>query len=123
MTLAKQDHVLQLVAAAVYPVDEVMTVAPGGWPLATRPLAVLVASDQRAAPRTPDRPLGPADVDRHPALHEDPGDSAAAGPALHRLGGDRKGELGLGARRTEKAKHRFGRTGDPRLDVEPAARP
>src|SRR3989442_11702735 len=121
MTLAKQDHVLQLVAAAVYPVDEVMTVAPGGWPLATRPLAVLVASDQRAAPRTPDRPLRATDVDRHRVLHEDPGDAAVAGPALHRLGGDRKGELGLGARRTEKAKQRFDRTGDLHLDGDLAA--
>src|SRR5439155_21917008 len=80
MTLAKQDHVVQLVAAAVYPVDEVMTVAPGGWPLATRPLAVLVASDQRAAPLTPDRPLRATDVDRHRVLHEEPGDAAVAGP-------------------------------------------
>ena len=98
-----------------------MTVAAGGWPLAARPPAVLVASDQRAAPRTPDRPLGAADVDRHRVLHEDPGDAAVAGPPLHRLGGDRKGELGLGARRTEKAKQRFDRTGDLHLDGDLAA--
>src|SRR5207245_4028851 len=117
----EQDHVVQLVAAAVYPADEMVAVTPGGGPFATRPPAVLIPSDQGAAPRTPDRPLGAADVDRHRGLHEDPGDAAVAGPPLHRLGGDRKGELGLGARRTENAKQRFDRPGDLHLADDLAA--
>ena len=83
MPAAEQDLVFDLAPAAMGPVHEMVTVAPGGRPLAARPLAVLVAGDQRPPPRPFDHPLRPPDVDHHRVLHQDPGEAAVAGPALH----------------------------------------
>ena len=47
----EQDQVVKVSAAAVYPVDYVVAVAPGRRPLATRPSAVAVASLERPLQR------------------------------------------------------------------------
>src|SRR5579859_1087846 len=45
MPAAQEDLVVEIAGAALQPVHDVVTVAPRGGPVATRPLAVLVASD------------------------------------------------------------------------------
>src|SRR5207253_10260763 len=63
MPVAEQDLVLDLTAAAVQPVHQVVPIAPRRRPLAPSPLAVLIARDERPAPRTLDGPLAPSDID------------------------------------------------------------
>src|SRR5438874_12128689 len=82
MAAAEQDLVFDLASAAAGPVDEMMSVAPGGRPLAVGPLAVPVARDQRPPPRSFDDSLPPPHADPPRALHKDPGEPAVAGPAL-----------------------------------------
>src|SRR5438874_8533285 len=82
MTAAEQDLVFDLASTAAGPVDEVVSVAPGGRPLAIGPLAVPVARDQRPAPGPCDDSLRPPHVDHHRVLHQHPCEAAVAGPAL-----------------------------------------
>src|SRR5207253_7625959 len=107
MPMAEQDLVLDLSAAAMQPVHDVMAIAFRRRPLAARPLAVLVPRDQRLASRSFDRPLTPADVDHHRVLHQDPAQAGVAGPALYCLGGDGEGELGLRAGRPDEVEQRL----------------
>src|ERR1700674_3536665 len=98
------------------PMDQVMSIAFRRGTLALSPLAVLVAGIQRTALGTLDRPLRAADVDHDRVLHQDPRDAAVAGPALHRLGGNWDGELGLRARRTDEADESLDRARHLHLD-------
>ena len=99
-----------------------MVVAIGSRPLTPGPAAVLVPSDEGAALWTFDRPLRAADIDRHRVLHQHPGQVAVAGPSLHGLVGDRKGELGVRARRTDEAEQGLDRAGDLHVHPELALR-
>src|SRR2546428_2302278 len=80
MTGAKQAQVLQIVAAAVGPEDDVMSIAPGGRPLAAGPLAVAVPGGPWPPPRAAAGPLRSAP----PAPPRDPaqgsGDGRLANP-------------------------------------------
>src|SRR5260370_30527341 len=51
---------------AIQPVDQVMTVTPSGWAVATRESAVLVTSGERAQHRRRERTGAAADVARVP---------------------------------------------------------
>src|SRR5204863_3807972 len=62
---AQEDQVFQLVAAAMHPVHDVVSIAPGGRSLAVWPAAVLVAGDERPPLGAFDRALRPADIDHH----------------------------------------------------------
>src|SRR5438309_7995587 len=116
MPMAEQDLVLDLSAAAMQPMHDVMAIALRRRPLATRPLAVLIPRDQSPAPRTFDRSLAPPDVDHHRVLHQDPAQAGVAGPALDCLGGDGEGELGLRARGADQVEQRLDRARDLHLD-------
>src|SRR5439155_25298674 len=83
MAATEQDLVFDLASTAAGPVDEMMSVAPGGRPLAVGPLAVPVARDQRPPPGPCDDSLRPPHVDHHRVLHQHPCEAAVAGPALH----------------------------------------
>ena len=86
MSGAEKDEVLQLIAAAVHHVDEVVPIAVGCSPFTPRPLAMPVASIQRPPLGSTDRRLGATDVDDDRVLEQDPSQAGVAGPALHRLG-------------------------------------
>src|SRR5260370_6726745 len=76
--------------AAVHPVDEVMAITPGGWAVAARASAVLVASGERAQHRRRERTGAAADVDRlRPAVQQDAGHGEVACDAADHRGVDR----------------------------------
>src|SRR5437773_1609974 len=120
---AQKDEILQLVAPAMRPVDDVMAVAPGGRSLAAWPAAVLVAGDERPPPGAFDRALRPADIDHHRVLHQNSGQAAVAGPALDRLRGDGERELALRTRRAGEVEQGLDRARDLHLDLSACGRP
>ena len=76
---AQKNEVGKVGLASAYPVKDVMAVAAGCFPLASRPLAVTVADPERRAQRVRDDALGATHVDHRGILiEENPGDAAVA---------------------------------------------
>jgi len=59
---AEQHAVVEAGRAAVCPVDDVVAVAPRGWPGAAREGAPAISEDQRAAQGGGEQPVGATDV-------------------------------------------------------------
>ena len=79
MSPAEQQPVVDLGVAAVFPMLEVVGVAPGGGHLTARPLAMSVPGDDRPADRGGPHAGGPADVEGVAGrVGDDPGGGGVA---------------------------------------------
>src|SRR5438132_4813663 len=93
--------------------NKVMSGTPRGWPFASRPLAVLVASVQGSSGCAGDHPNCSAGVDDHRAgTEDDPCDVGVARHSLDGCCGDRRRELHVRRRRSRQSLECFERRRD-----------
>src|SRR5690242_205899 len=90
--LAQQDEVPPAGRAAVFPVHQVVDLAPAGFRSALLPLAVLVAGDDEGPQGSVDDATALADVERLAAAGVDRQDDAVAGQPPSTVGADGTGE-------------------------------
>src|SRR6202011_3352085 len=100
MGSTQKDQIFQSCRPAVRPVDEVMAVAPYGYPVATIEAAVMVAWRARPPRRWRNRPGRVPDFVLQLSMLEDPRNGRIAGMSAHGFSGNRTTALELAGWRT-----------------------